>query len=187
MREKGRLEVMSSFDFESMLSLSRQIYKVAKFQEAVKQPYDLIIMNGMANEAFLGVAHRIGAPFILMTTMPSPATLIQATGNYLPSASVPYPMWEFTDKMTFAERFLNFFLGAAMDLVQRYVLDPKYEEIYRENLGEDVPGAEDILRNVSLIFMNTHISLNAPRPNLPDTIEIGGLHCRHSKPLPKVK
>jgi len=52
-------------------------------------------------------------------------------------------------------------------------------------LGPDIPSVDVILGNMSLVFSNAHFSFNFPRPTLPDVVEIGAIHCRPGKPLPK--
>lgn len=39
---------------------------------------------------------------------------------------------------------------------------------------------------MSMVFGNNHFTINHPRPALPDIIEVGGMHTRPPKPLPKV-
>jgi glucuronosyltransferase len=41
------------------------------------------------------------------------------------------------------------------------------------------------LKNASLVLSNSHFTLNYPRPLLPEVIDVGGMHCRPSKPLPQ--
>lgn len=46
---------------------------------------------------------------------------------------------------------------------------------------------DQTLDRISLVFQNSHISINGPRPYVPNMIEIGGVHInRHLKPLPTV-
>ncbi|CAG7734507.1 unnamed protein product, partial [Allacma fusca] len=36
-----------------------------------------------------------------------------------------------------------------------------------------------------MMLVNSHFSINRPRPTLPDVVDIGGVHCRAGRPLPK--
>lgn len=51
----------------------------------------------------------------------------------------------------------------------------------------NVPQLGDILKNLSVSFVNAHHSLGYPKPNLPNVVNLGGLHFTPSKPLPKVR
>ncbi|ODM91121.1 UDP-glucuronosyltransferase 3A1 [Orchesella cincta] len=61
------------------------------------------------------------------------------------------------------------------------------EELYRKYLpnGNQLPGLEEIMANSSLLFSNSHFTINYPRPLLPDVIEVGGMHTRPAGKLPK--
>jgi glucuronosyltransferase len=46
---------------------------------------------------------------------------------------------------------------------------------------------DEILRNISLVFVNVHFSSTGPRPNLPNMVEIGGIQTKPKPdPLPQV-
>lgn len=87
--------------------------------------------------------------------------------------------------MTFFERVFNFYRAVQIDLDRRYYYNPKIESIYKDYYP-NAADIEEMQSNYSLVLMNSHPTLNFPRPNLPEMIEIGGLHCKEAKPLPKV-
>lgn len=43
-----------------------------------------------------------------------------------------------------------------------------------------------ILANTSLILSNDYFSITEPKPYYPDVIDVGGIHSRPAKPVPKV-
>ncbi|OXA44805.1 UDP-glucuronosyltransferase 2C1, partial [Folsomia candida] len=57
--------------------------------------------------------------------------------------------------------------------------------IYRKYLGQDYRDVAEIESNVSMIFSNSHFSINNPRPIFQDIEEIGGIHCRGAESLSK--
>lgn len=56
----------------------------------------------------------------------------------------------------------------------------------RQLFGPDVTPVDYLAYNISLIFVNTHFSIDYPRPLVPNIIEIGGVHIGTPKPLPTV-
>lgn len=44
----------------------------------------------------------------------------------------------------------------------------------------------EILGNASLVLSNGHFSITSPKPYYPDFIDVGGIHSRPAKPIPKV-
>lgn len=58
--------------------------------------------------------------------------------------------------------------------------------IGRTYFGADAPDAYTLMKNISLVFVNSHFTFHLPRPLVPNFIEIGGIHVTDSKPLPEV-
>lgn len=48
------------------------------------------------------------------------------------------------------------------------------------------PPLDDIERDISLVFTNSHPVFHYQRPMTPEMVEIGGIHCKEAKPLPTV-
>lgn len=95
-------------------------------------------------------------------------------------------MLGYKDEMTFFQRFKNMGTNVLSAAMHKLYYNPYMESIYREYLGEDIPGIDEILGNASLILSNGHFSMSHPKPLLPDIVDVGGLHSREAKPLPKV-
>lgn len=58
--------------------------------------------------------------------------------------------------------------------------------IGRTYFGADAPDAHTLLKNISMVFVNSHFTFHMPRPWVPNVIEIGGIHVTDPKPLPEV-
>lgn len=87
--------------------------------------------------------------------------------------------------MTFGERLINTIFGLVNDVHYRTIMIPKQDTLMRKYFGNDLPSIDEIIRNVSLVFINHHFSLAYPRPYVSNMIEIGGIHVDPPKPLPK--
>ncbi|CAG7732085.1 unnamed protein product [Allacma fusca] len=182
LRRKNKISAMLSIS--KMLQGCDKAYLSKDLRELQHDHFDLVFLSGYGNDCFLGLVHLIGAPFIMLTTVPVPSLVARNVGDRFPASFVPSPIFSFSDEMDFWERMLNLFVDIAG---QGFMLwsSPIMESIYRDNLGETLPGVEEIKGNVSMIFSNSFFALNYPRPLLPDIIEVGGMHCRPAKPLPK--
>jgi glucuronosyltransferase len=86
--------------------------------------------------------------------------------------------------MSFLQRLENVLLDVHWTLFCKYDLYPAMDKVARKYLGQDIPSSEEIQKNVSLVFSNSHFTINAPAPVLPDVIEIGGMQCVPPKPVP---
>lgn len=62
---------------------------------------------------------------------------------------------------------------------------------YQENLAkqffeDDSLALSELVSNTSLMIVNSHFSLNEPRPTIPNFIEVAGIHIGEPKEVPKV-
>lgn len=178
---------ISFFDMNQYTHILDKIYTHPEFQEAVLDTkYDLIFLNLYFGQAFFGLVHKIGCPFILLHTYPAANYYLKDLGMYMPPSHVPFPTFDLTDRMTFLERVQNYVVDWGVYFQVEYNHIPAFESIYRKHLGADLPSVREIHRNASLVMMNTHFLTNHHRPLMPDVVEIGGLHCHDPKPLSHV-
>lgn len=64
---------------------------------------------------------------------------------------------------------------------------PLYDNYARKYFGKNMPYLGDILKNVSMLFLNTDPVVQKPRALQTNVIEMGGkMHIKPKKPLPKV-
>jgi glucuronosyltransferase len=102
--------------------------------------------------------------------------------SYIPAAGT-----SFSDQMSFSERLINVIANVAMKITFSVAERIVTEGYVNKHIGNDVPPLSDIARNTSLLLVNTHFSLNRPRPLVPGIVEVGGLHLKPPKKLPKVR
>lgn len=50
-----------------------------------------------------------------------------------------------------------------------------------------MPSVEELVKNTSLILVNTHYSLSGSKPASPALVEIGGIHLREPQKLETVR
>jgi glucuronosyltransferase len=103
----------------------------------------------------------------------------------LPSFVPTYSAGAISNDMDIFERTWNFFTYQWTTALYEWYYLPKMESTYREALGQDVPSVREIERNASLVLNNAHFSLSYPRPQLPQVVDVGGMHCRAGQPLPQ--
>lgn len=149
-----------------------------------QEKYDLVILAQFVNEALLGIAHHFKAPLILMSSMPlfswSSFLLAHPTSSsYVPNLIAPY-----SGHMNFWERLCNCMYDAYSILYHQWVMLPKHRELVKKS----IPGQPDLytfLNNASLLLRNSHESCNEAAIQIPNVVEIGGMHLEEPKKLPK--
>ncbi|CAH1790146.1 unnamed protein product [Owenia fusiformis] len=106
-------------------------------------------------------------------------------GHPTPWSFIPNLMSaDLSDNMRFAERVQNVFLHLLMQMFRLKALSTAQElrDSYGYNKTVDIRNsARD---RVALIFSNSHISIDYPRPRMPNHIYIGGLSILPPQPLP---
>lgn len=189
MRRMGKIQALVNGSFDSLKITCEKLLKTDTFQDLImNEKFDLVIIDVLMNYCVLGAVHVLQAPSIMVSTFAAPAFLSTDVGNRLPPSFVADPFLDLTHKMNFVQRLTNTVLGSLMQLVSEYMFIAPAEKLYREHMpnGTNLPGVHAIQSNTSMIFMNSHFTLTYPRPLLPDCVEVGGMHARSVKPLPKV-
>ena len=184
-RKKGMVGLFAGFQF--VYDACEETFQNSEFRALERERFDLIFVDAFLNDCQYGWIHKTQVPFVLMVTAAAPSYITQAVGNRLPPSFIPIALTPFSDHiMNLGERIINVFAILIWDLLQEFYFGSKYEPIYRKHLGEDLPSTFEIMQNTSMVFANSHFALTFPRPHLPDVVEVGGMHCRPAKPLPKV-
>lgn len=100
--------------------------------------------------------------------------------SYVSNVLLPY-----AGVMSFNQRFINtlyYIYTATIDKYNNFLVTA----LNRKHFGNGIPPAEEIHRRTALVFVNSHVAIDEPRPFVPNIVEIGGIHLPPVKPLPKV-
>jgi len=156
--------------------------------ELRKESFHLIMVPALFNECGLAYAHGFRTSTILISVAHLPDFLGFFLGNPLALSFVPVPLLPYGQSMTFLERLHNSIYSSYLHLFYTQAWVPFVERNYRQKLNDStIPSIPELIRNVSLILVNTHFSLTPAQPYLPNIIEVGGMHCRPAKALPSVR
>lgn len=80
----------------------------------------------------------------------------------------------------------NFLYAVTSELYHKLSYLPRQDALMRRHFGDNHPYVEDIIRNMSVLLINDHVSTSFPRPSVPNMVGIAGLHVAKPKPLPNV-
>jgi len=93
-------------------------------------------------------------------------------------AELFYPAVE---PMNFKDRLINTILYSQdYFLLGQYI----YPYIFDMFEGINIESYIDVVNDMDLLFLASHFVTHAPQAWAPNTIEIGGIHCREGQPLP---
>jgi len=145
--------------------------------------FDMVIVS----QFFGFTAYPMAWHFNATLALYSPAKLIPGIAYTLGDSDhpeyVPNIMSEFTDQMTLMQRVLNTLTIFGLEKgFGGFSKSSVYSVI--QTVLPDCPPLDDIEKEVSLVFTNSHPVFHYPRTMTPEMIEIGGIHCKPAKPLP---
>ncbi|KAG0703732.1 UDP-glucuronosyltransferase 2B28 [Chionoecetes opilio] len=178
----GGLEI-----FKDVLpGLAKDLYKVPAVKKLYekRKEYDLIITDHLFNEIAYPFVHEV--PFITVATPGMDHRQSAAFGNVLNPSYAPTLLGSYmSSPMSLWHRLMNTCIHLWIPFVWRiwFVVPLVQKEISAQ--FPDLPPLLELERNQSLTLMNTHFSITSPLPLLPSQVEVGAMHCRPAKPLPK--
>lgn len=148
--------------------------------------YELVITELLASRCDLYLASHLGVPNIGIVSSQMLNWYQDSFDNpsnpsYISTTNSPYPRPE-----SFGQRFWNVIDYIKTGLYFKYI-DSTATTIGRKHFGDSKPDAETILRNVSMVFLNTHSNFDLHKPLAANFKEIGGIHLKPPKPLPTVR
>ncbi|ODM94360.1 UDP-glucuronosyltransferase 1-2 [Orchesella cincta] len=149
--------------------------------------FDLVVVDALFNECAYGIAHVNKAKIVLFSV----STVLPWAGETLgmpdESSTIPDVMMHFPVPMSFFNRVYNAIRPVFWKILRETFYLPKLTTITKEALGlEEFPEFEDLERNISLAFVNTHVAQEFPRSLAPNVVPIGGMSwVEKRKPLPK--
>ncbi|CAI6347498.1 unnamed protein product [Macrosiphum euphorbiae] len=147
------------------------------------QHFDLVITELLASRCDLYLASHLGIPHVAimssqMLTWYQDSFDSPSNPSYITTLNSPYPKPE-----TFVQRFWNVVDYVTIFMYFKYI-DTAATVMGRKYFGNDRPHAEALLRNVSMVFLNTHSNFDLSKPLATNFKEIGGIHLKPPKPLP---
>lgn len=101
-------------------------------------------------------------------------------GNPTSSAFVPGGFTDFPSNMNFWQRLKNELLSKTVNY-QFNSLASRQKKYVDENFGPGYPSIYDLSKEMALVFVNSHYSLNGIRPLTPGVVEIGGIHIQDNE------
>lgn len=146
--------------------------------------FDLVIVDGIANDFIFPLVDHIGAPFIIYDPGSGAIWNLASKDVSREYALVPPSLGGYGSHMSFFQRMTNMFVCEFRIAARKYFLLPTLDELVKKDFPNARPIAE-IERDAQLCFVNAHPTTTWLR-TLPATIiPIGASHTRPAKPLPK--
>ncbi|XP_018351227.1 PREDICTED: UDP-glucuronosyltransferase 2A3-like isoform X2 [Trachymyrmex septentrionalis] len=158
---------------------------VKKFLQS-DEKFDLILTENFNTDCFLGFIHRFKAPYMALSShqiMPWTNSDMANTDN---PSYIPVILLGLTKPLDFFSRIKNALWLLLSKAIYEYYFRSVDQVVANEVFGTDLPKLKEIALQSQALLVNTHSSIHGSRPQLPNVIEIGGLHIpSRVNPLPK--
>ncbi|KAK7870744.1 hypothetical protein R5R35_009894 [Gryllus longicercus] len=148
------------------------------------ETFDLLITELFTTDCYVAFAHHYNIPSIGLSSCMMMPWAYERFGNPQNPAYIPDLFHAHGMQMSFWERWQNSWKILLDNLAYEYLYHRPSEQVVRRYF-KDLPPLKEIARNVSMMFVNTHVSLSHARPYVPAVLEVGGIHLPQRKPLPK--
>lgn len=157
-------------------------------QDFLKTPkkFDLILIEMWTTDCYLGLVHKFQAPFVGLSSCVIMPWINDRIANIEHPAYVPVMFMDYSDDLSFIQRVENTVMLIFNKIARHFLFELPGREAARKYIDERMPTLSSIAENTSLLLVNTHFTLNRPRPSVPAVIEVGGMHIKPQKTLPKV-
>lgn len=147
--------------------------------------YDMVVTELFGVDCMLGFAHHFQAASVQMISSGIVPWGNDRIGNPHALADVPNYFLPYTQPMNFVQRAINVLTTLYLKVSHYFRSDLPVNSFLRRYFGPDTPSVWELQRNISLILVNSHHSLQYSRPSVPAMIEAGGAHIPPVQPLPK--
>lgn len=151
------------------------------------EKFDVILTESFNTDCFLGLIHRFKpAPYLALSSHQIMPWINNNMGNVDNPSYIPHIFLGFTRPMDFFNRMINTMTLSLCNAVYSYWYQVVDQAIVNEIFDSDLPKLSEIAQQSKALLVNTHSSLHGIRPQLPNVVEVGGLHIpSRINPLPK--
>ncbi|XP_011865660.1 PREDICTED: UDP-glucuronosyltransferase 2B20-like [Vollenhovia emeryi] len=150
------------------------------------EKFDVILTESFNTDCYLGFIHRFKAPYLALSSHQIMPWTNNDMGNVDDPSYIPVILLGLTRPLNFFSRMQNALWQSLAKIVYEYWFRPDDQVIANKIFGPDLPKLKEIAQQSQAMLTNIHSSIHGSRPQLPNVVEIGGLHIPSKiNPLPK--
>jgi glucuronosyltransferase len=174
--------------FRFMDAIAEAELNSTQFQELINDQtkhFDLILIECF-HPVMYALAGRFQAPIIGVSSLGLLASGYDIIGNPTHPALYPDVILSFhSKKLSLWQKLQSLLFNLWSRYYHHNILVPRADQMARRYFGEDIAYLGDLERNVSMYFLNVNPLMYPPRPNVPAIVEMGQMHIKPVKALPK--
>ncbi|KAH8383545.1 hypothetical protein KR009_009264, partial [Drosophila setifemur] len=149
---------------------------VQKMMRDRSERFDMIILEASHLDAIYGLAEYYNATMVGVSCMRLNWNVDDLAGNPAPSIYEPISPMGFSWGYSFMNRIYNWMYITEEKLLLRLILRPAQLSVFRKFFSYPDEVFEELRSKFSVILINSHFSMGRVRDNVPNIIEMGGIH-----------
>ncbi|KAH8356330.1 hypothetical protein KR084_002380 [Drosophila pseudotakahashii] len=149
---------------------------VQKMLRDRSEHFDLVMMEPSGLEALYGLVEYYNATLVGLSGGTVSWNTEELAGNPAPSIYEPISPIGYSWDPSLMSRIYNWIHICEEKLLKSLILQPAQLRIFKKIFGYSEQKFEDLRQKYSLILINNHFSMGRVRANVPNIIEVGGLH-----------
>lgn len=185
--EKGlKNSIFRVIDMQSsMVDNQLSVPEVYQMLQNKDQKFDLLLIEAAGFASMHAFAEHYKIPVVGITSADSLSAGHEVMGNVFNPVAHPDRVLPMLTTNRFLERISSVFFT----LFFKYILEPKavtnYQQVTQKHFPNVKKTYKELVGNVELLLVNAHPSLGYLRPVVANTIQLGFLHIKPPKELPK--
>jgi len=141
-----------------------------------------IITSAFYSDCVFGVRYMLDIPVIKMCSFGGTKWMDDWVGNPSPHAYLLQTHSDYSDIMNFWQRTLNTLSEIYVKMGREFYVIPQHDHILRNYFNSsNIPSVSVLQKSTALLLINQHFNIGYPRPLMPNTVEIGGIHINPAK------
>ncbi|XP_058463673.1 UDP-glucosyltransferase 2-like [Malaya genurostris] len=187
--QENMIKSMFSF-YDYGFAMCRGVLKSKGLDVILNYPndfkFDLVLYDFTCGPCLMGLYHKFGQPPLIgVTAFNIPPYTVDLIGGHKYPAYIPYYTLTYDIDMNFFQRLKNVLIYTADSLYRNYHFIPTTDELVRSHPAfTSIPYLGELDKNVMLMLVNSHHSVDFPEPIPQNMIQVGGLQITPTKPLP---
>lgn len=167
--------MVASFFYNS----SRYILSDPGVQAMLHDPsyqFDMVIVQASLTDALYGFAHHYNACLVGISAYATAWNIDYLAGNRAPSVYEPMSPSRHSPGQGLIDKLMNWINFTEEWLMERLIYLPTQLKLYKHFFNRSAEDLYNIRDNFSLMLINHHFSLGRARSNVPNVIEVAGMH-----------
>ncbi|XP_034484460.1 UDP-glucuronosyltransferase 2C1-like [Drosophila innubila] len=160
-------------------NISRSILSDVKVQSLLKdqsEHFDMVVLEPTHSDALIGFAEHFNAPQVGLSAIGCSWLVDYQAGNSAPSVYRPISPMGYSRGKSLVDKWNNWIYITEEWMMDRLVYLPGQLELFVSYFSFPPEKFYERRRNFSLMLINQHFSLGRVRSNVPNVIEVGGMH-----------